>query len=30
MMNVPEYAEMIGNDIQTGAECRERVMPGDR
>ena len=30
MINLPEYAEMIGNDIQTGAECRERVTPGDR
>jgi hypothetical protein len=30
MINMPEYAEMIGNDIQTGAECRERVTPGDR
>ena len=30
MMNLPEYAEMIGNDVQTGAECRERVTPGDR
>jgi len=30
MMNLPEYAEMIGNDMQTGAECRERVTPGDR
>jgi len=30
MINLPEYAEMIGNDMQTGAECRERVTPGDR
>ena len=30
MVNLPEYAEMIGSDIQTGAECRERVTPGDR
>ena len=30
MINMPEYAEMIGNDLQTGAECRERVTPGDR
>jgi hypothetical protein len=30
LINVPEYAEMIGSDIQTGAECRERVTPGDR
>ena len=30
LISLPEYAEMIGNDIQTGAECRERVTPGDR
>jgi hypothetical protein len=30
MINLPEYGEMIGNDMQTGAECRERVTPGDR
>jgi len=30
MINLPEYAEMIGNDMQTGVECRERVTPGDR
>jgi len=30
MVSLPEYAEMIGSDIQTGAECRERVTPGDR
>jgi hypothetical protein len=30
MINMPEYADMIGSDIQTGAECRERVMPGER
>ena len=30
MMNLPEYAEMIGKDMLTGAECRERVTPGDR
>jgi hypothetical protein len=30
MVNLPEYAEMIGSDILTGAECRERVTPGDR
>jgi len=30
MINMPEYAEMIGSDLQTGAECRERVTPGDR
>ena len=30
MVNLPEYAEMIGTDIRTGAECRERVTPGAR
>lgn len=30
MVSLPEYAEMIGTDIQTGAECRERVTPGGR
>jgi len=30
MVSLPEYAEMIGNDIHTGAECRERVIPGAR
>ena len=30
MVNLPEYAEMIGSDIRTGAECRERVTPGSR
>jgi hypothetical protein len=30
LINMPEYAEMIGSDMQTGAECRERVTPGDR
>jgi len=30
IISLPEYAEMIGSDIQTGAECRERVTPGDR
>jgi hypothetical protein len=30
MVNLPEYAEMIGSDIHTGAECRERVVPGSR
>jgi hypothetical protein len=30
MVSVPEYAEMIGNDVHTGAECRERVTPGAR
>lgn len=30
LVSLPEYAEMIGNDMSTGAECRERVTPGDR
>jgi hypothetical protein len=30
MVSLPQYAEMIGHDILTGAECRERVTPGDR
>jgi hypothetical protein len=30
IMSLPEYAEMIGKDMLTGAECRERVTPGDR
>jgi len=30
MVSLPEYAEMIGHDMLTGAECRERVTPGDR
>jgi Domain of unknown function (DUF4833) len=30
MVNLPEYAEMIGSDIRTGAQCRERVIPGGR
>jgi len=30
MINLPEYAEMIGSDLQTGVECRERVTPGER
>ena len=30
MVSLPEYAEMIGSDVQTGAECRERVTPGER
>jgi hypothetical protein len=25
MLNIPEYAELIGNDVNTGAECREKV-----
>ena len=30
MINLPEYVDMVGNDMSTGAECRERVTPGDR
>jgi hypothetical protein len=30
MINVPEYADMIGNEMSTGTECRERVTPGER
>ena len=30
MMNLPDYAEMIGSDMSSGAECRERVTPADR
>ena len=30
MVNLPEYADMIGNDMSTGMECHERVTPGDR
>lgn len=30
MMNLPEYAEMVGSDMSTGSECRERVTPSDR
>jgi hypothetical protein len=30
LVSVPEYADMIGNDMSTGAECHERVTPGDR
>ena len=30
MINLPEYVDMVGNDMSTGAECHERVTPGDR
>ncbi len=30
MINLPEYVDMFGNDMSTGAECHERVTPGDR
>jgi hypothetical protein len=29
MMNLPEYADMFGNDMSTGMECHERVTPGE-
>ena len=30
MINLPEYADMFGNDMSTGAECHERVTPSER
>jgi hypothetical protein len=30
MINMPEYADMFGNEMSTGMECHERVTPGDR
>jgi len=30
MINLPEYADMFGNDMSTGMECHERVTPSDR
>jgi hypothetical protein len=30
VLSLPDYAEMIGTDMSTGAPCRERVTPGDR
>jgi hypothetical protein len=30
LVNLPEYAEMIGSNMSTGTECRERVTPADR
>jgi hypothetical protein len=30
MINLPEYVDMVGNDMSTGAECHERVTPGER
>jgi hypothetical protein len=30
LVSLPEYAEMVGSDMTTGAECRERVTPADR
>jgi len=30
VIDYPDYAEMIGTDITTGAKCKERVTPADR
>jgi len=30
LIGMPEYAEMRGTDISTGAPCSERVTPGER
>jgi hypothetical protein len=30
ILSLPDYAEMIGTDMSTGAPCRERVTPSDR
>jgi len=30
LVGLPEYAEMSGIDLSTGAPCSERVAPGDR
>jgi len=30
LISLPEYAEMVGTDMSTGAPCRERVTPADR
>lgn len=30
LLGLPEYAEMIGTDVSTGSECKERVTPADR
>ena len=30
LIGLPEYAEMIGTDVSTGSECKERVTPADR
>ncbi len=29
-LNLPDYAEMFGSDMATGAPCHERVSPADR
>lgn len=30
LVSLPDYAEMFGTDMSTGAPCYERVLPGDR
>jgi hypothetical protein len=30
LVSLPDYAEMFGTDMSTGAPCHERVTPGDR
>lgn len=30
LMGLPDYAEMWGTDVSTGAPCSERVTPGER
>lgn len=30
LLGLPDYAEMFGTDMSTGAPCRERVTPADR
>ena len=30
VLSLPDYAEMFGTDMSTGAPCYERVMPSDR
>jgi len=30
LVNLPDYAEMIGTNVSTGSECHERVTPADR
>jgi hypothetical protein len=30
LLNIPDYAEMIGTDKATGAKCSEKVTPADR
>ena len=30
LINLPDYAEMTGTDVATGAKCSEKVTPADR